>query len=174
MARIVLADCETTGLSPDKHEIIEIGLCIFDSVTFEIFDQWETKCKPIYPENGSPEAYKVNGFTEEEWEGAPLLQHVLAELVERTQNCTFMAFNYHFDLSFLEYNLAKHELKHKWPAHRVDLLSIAFAKIPHNKMQGWALRTVCASLGIPPEPKMHRALNGVMKEYEVYCKLMGK
>ncbi len=170
--KIALIDIETTGLSPLKHEIIELGLVIFDSRTFEILEEWNTKVKPLYPENIDPKAQALNGFNEEDWQDAPDIIPVLMEFIEKTKGCIFMAYNVSFDAGFLEYQLEKYEMKHEMSYQKMCLMSMAFGKVPHDKVFSWSLRTICTYLGIVPEPKIHRGANGALKGYEVYRKLM--
>lgn len=170
--KIAIIDVETTGLSPTKHEIIELGIVIFDSKTFEILEEWNTKVKPLFPENIDPKAAALNGFNEEEWKDAPDIIPVLMEFIEKTTDCIFLAYNINFDWSFIEYQLNKYEMKHQLAPHKICLMSLAFGKVPHDKVFSWSLRTICSYLGIVPENKIHRGSNGALKNYEVYKKLM--
>lgn len=172
MSRIAIIDLETTGLDLYKNEIIEIGLVVCDSVDFTIYDTWDVKIKPERPEDGHPEAYKVNGYCEDDWKDGITLRQALVLLAERVPTATMMAYNVSFDYGFLQQAFKKAELRDPMNYHRIDLLTLAWSKIPHSKMQSWALRSVCAYLRIPPEPKVHRGANGAMKAYEVYRRLM--
>lgn len=170
--KIAMIDLETTGLSPTKNEIIEIGMVIFDSETHQILEEWDAKIKPLYPDQMDPKALKVNGYNEEDWRDANDVIPVLMEFIEKTRGCTFMAYNASFDIGFLEYQLEKYEMKHEMDHHKICLMSMAYAIVPHNKVFSWGLRTVGTYLGVVPEPKVHRGANGAKKGYEVYCKLM--
>lgn len=169
--RLAIIDLETTGLDPQTHEIIEIGLVVVDSEDYTILDQWDAKVRPERPQDGHPEAYKVNGYTKEEWIGAMTLDQALLALSERMTMATMLSYNVSFDYGFLQAAYRKTGLKDPMNYHRLDLLTLAWSKIPHHKMQSWALRSVCAYLRIPPEPKIHRGANGAMKAYEVYRRL---
>lgn len=169
--RLAIIDLETTGLDPAIHEIIEIGLVVCDSKDYTIYETFDIKIKPERPEDGHPKAYEVNGYTAEEWEDAVTLRQALILLTERMEKATLMAYNVSFDYGFLQAAFRKHEIVDPMNYHRLDLLTLAWSKIPHDKMQSWALRSVCAFLRIPPEPKVHRGANGAMKAYEVYRRL---
>lgn len=170
--KIALIDLETTGLCPSKHEIIEIGLIVFDSKNYQILEEWSTKVKPFYPENGDPKAYDCNGYTDQEWKDAPQILPILEKLSEKVQGCILMAYNISFDSAFLEYNFEKYGIKNPFSYQKMCLMSLAFGKVPHDKVYSWSLRTICTYLGITPEPKTHRGANGAKKAYEVYVKLM--
>lgn len=169
--RLAILDLETTGLDPQRDEIIEIGLVICDSKDFTIYDQWDIKIKPERPEDGHPEAYKVNGYCEEDWKDGVTLHQALVLLSERTEKATMLSYNVSFDYGFLQAAYKKTGLRDPMNYHRLDLLTLAWSKIPHDKMQSWALKTVCSYLRIQPEPKIHRGANGAMKAYEVYRRL---
>lgn len=172
--KIALTDIETTGLKSLKHEIIEIGCVIFDNTTFEIHGQFNFKIKPERIEDADPRALEVNGYNKEDWEedGMTLFQ-ALSFYAEATEGCTFMAHNAMFDWSFIEVACEREDIKLKLKSHhKIDTVSIAWSKIPHNKVFGWSLKTLCSYFGIPPEPKIHRAVNGAMCTYHVYQKLM--
>lgn len=169
--RLAIIDLETTGLDPQKHEIIEIGLVVVDSEDYTILDQWDAKVRPERPQDGHPEAYKVNGYNEGEWKDAVSLKWALLLLNERVEMATMLSYNVSFDYGFLQAAYKQCGLKDPMNYHRLDLLTMAWMTIPHHKMQSWALRSVCAYLRIPPEPKVHRGANGAMKAYEVYRRL---
>ena len=169
---VALTDIETLGLDPRESEIIEIATIIFDSRTLEVKEEWSSKIKPLYPENADPKAIECNGFTESEWESAPDIIPVLQEFVEKTKGCIFLAFNASFDAGFLEFNLKKYGFEWSMSYSKMCLMSMCFARIPHDKVWSWSLKTCATYLGVPREPKIHRALEGARCEFEVYKKLM--
>lgn len=170
--KIALTDLETTGLNPAIHEIIEIGCVVFDSETFHISDSFNLKVKPITPWTGTDEAFAVNGYDPAEWQDALPLAIALEYYRKHTEGAMFCAHNMIFDWQFLQAASKKTGVPLDFDYHKLDLLSMAYARIPHHKMMGWSLKTICSYLRIQPEPKLHRALQGAMKEYEVYCKLI--
>lgn len=170
---IALTDIETTGLSPLKHEIIEIGCVIFSEKDFKIHAQLNFKVKPERIEDADPKALQVNGYTKEDWEDGMTLFQALNFYAEATEGCTFMAHNAMFDWSFLEVAAERENIQFKFKSHhKIDTVSVAWCKIPHTKVTSWSLKTLCTYFGIPPEPSIHRAVNGALCTYEVYKKLM--
>ena len=169
---ISLTDIETTGLDPFNDEIIEIACVVFDSETCDIITTFESKIAPTHIETASPQALAVNGYDAKEWKYAPLLIDVLTQYAYLTQGTTFMAQNVTFDWSFIQSACNALSIPLTFQKTKIDLPSIAFGKIPHKKMTNWSLKTLCAYLNVPPEPKVHRAINGAMTEYEVYKALM--
>lgn len=170
MNNIIFLDCETTGLNPDKHEIIEIGAVKEDGTTFEC------KVIPLHIKEADPEALKINGYNLKDWGESFLLHHALQLLNEFVGKDMpyFMAYNTSFDLSFLE--KAYRDCNLPWPFHyhKLDLLTLAWAwrEKTWDMNLSLSLKNVCLALGIEPEPAIHSALNGAQKAYEVYKKLV--
>lgn len=172
--KIAITDIETTGLDPLKHEIIEIGCIIFDSETLEGEFCIDIKLHPERIEDADAKALEVNGYTKEKW-NHPLTfsqKDGLEFFAKATEGCHFMAHNVTFDWSFIEASFKRHGVEHTFNYHHLDTLSMCYARIPHHKVASWSLKTLCTFLGIPPEPKVHTALNGATCAYEVYKTLM--
>lgn len=169
--KIAFTDLETGGLDPRQHDIIEVGVVIFNLHDFSVHEAWSTKVKPIRPLD--PEAVAVNGYTEEEWVEAPTLAEAFQQYTDKTAGCALMAHNLHFDLGFLEEaaHLTGVQLTfgHR---NRYDLLSIAWANLPPYTLRSYSLKNICTYLGIPPEDDVHRALAGAMAGYRVFRELM--
>jgi DNA polymerase III epsilon subunit-like protein len=69
--RIAYLDTETSHLSTDKAEILEI--CIIQEVDGQVIDTYHTKIKPD-PERmkmANPYALKINGYNADQWADAP-------------------------------------------------------------------------------------------------------
>ncbi len=64
---IAMTDLETSGAVFGEHEILEIGLVLFDQHTFEIIDTLNIKIKPEHIENAVPAALERNGYKPENW-----------------------------------------------------------------------------------------------------------
>ncbi len=60
--KIAMTDLETSGDVFGVHEILEIGLVVFDPNTFEITDTSNIKTKPLNIENAVPAALERNGY----------------------------------------------------------------------------------------------------------------
>lgn len=173
MSKIAIIDVETTGLDPDVAEIIEIGMVVFDSRTMAIEKTFEVKVKPERIEDAHPKALEVNGYNEAEWEDAMTLYQAMLRLSEEVDSKTiFCAHNMIFDWAFLRAAEKKTGITLPFDYHKIDLLTLAWGKIPHHKIFSWSLKTICTYYGIPPEPKMHRALMGALHEYAVFTKVM--
>jgi DNA polymerase-3 subunit epsilon len=156
---IVFIDLETTGLDPNKHEIIEIGLVSMDYKTLTVWGERSWKVRPKRLEDADPKALEVNGFTPEAWEDAVYLQDALVEVAQNIENATMAGHNVHFDLDFLKAGFASVGLKMpKTDYHRIDTATLGW-------VLEWAAGISSRSLSALAEyhhfkrPSPHRALD---------------
>lgn len=171
MTKLALMDVETTGLDPTKHEIIEIACILLNSDTLEVIKTLEIKVKPEHPETGDPKAFQVNGYNEQEWEDAIDLKSAMTQLAEMVGFATLITYNVTFDYGFLKAGFEKAGVKDPMNYQRLDLLTLAWFCIPHLLLPSWKLKSVAEHLRVPPEPTMHRAMNGAECAYGVLRKL---
>lgn len=124
---IVAFDVETTGLSPENNDIIQIGLVKFDSTSFELLDE---RLYYILPEGNfviEQEAEDIHGITKEY-----LLEHgtsfasVWSEIEQFIGDCDLLSYNgNNFDVPFLCNTLRKNNLSFNFTKHRFyDALTI--------------------------------------------------
>ena len=93
----VIVDLETTGLSPLKNEIIEIGAIKVENG--EIVDTMDIFIKPKTPV--SKFITRLTGITNEMLEDGFDIQDGMSKFVEFSKGYTLMAHNARFDMSFL-------------------------------------------------------------------------
>ena len=71
-------DCEFGGLDPEQHDITEVALIVTDYRLAELASgEWKIRARA---HRITPEAAAISGYRAEDWEGAPHLREVLAEL----------------------------------------------------------------------------------------------
>lgn len=165
-----MTDIETSGNVFGVHEILEIGLVVFDQNTFEIANTLNVKIKPLNIKNAIPAALEKNGYNEEDWRDAISLKRAIKMYADKTNKAIFCAYNATFDWRFMNDAFRKTGIQDGMDYHRLDLLSIAWAR-GLKKNNKWNLKTACELFGISPEPYPHRALNGAMTAYELFKKL---
>ena len=168
--KIAMTDLETSGDVFGLHEILEIGLVVFDQNSFEIIDKLNTKTTPLNIENAVPAALERNGYNEKDWKDAVPLKEAMEKYAEKTKDCIFCAYNATFDWGFISDAFRRTGVKNEMDYHRLDLLSIVWVK-GLAKNEKWNLKTACEMFGIPSEPDPHNALNGAMTAYELFKKL---
>lgn len=173
--KIALLDIETSGLDAQEHEILEIACIVFDDETLEITDTYETKVRPEHIETAHPKALQTNGYTAKEWDkpSTVSLSDMMMSLSAGTNDCIVMSFNIHFDLSFLDQATRTTGIALNFKRYPICLRAIAWHALPHrNPFDRWSMKELCEKLNIPPEPAQHRAMNGVLAEFEIYKQLL--
>ena len=121
--KLVFLDTETTGLNRWKHDIIQIALVIEEDG--EITFKNEYKFHPERPDNADPEALKVNGYTEEAWDGAYKWSKEACErLASHIQDGVVIGHNVKFDTGFLRELFKRYNVKCRFPPE-IDTRALA-------------------------------------------------
>jgi DNA polymerase III alpha subunit (gram-positive type) len=168
---LAITDLEMTGLDHSVHEIIEMGLVVADSKNCRIIDKLDVKVKPEHPETADATALAVNGYKAEDWNGALTLKEAMELFAAKTKDAIFCAHNVTFDWAFMHEAFKKTGVRNQMDYHRIDLLSLAWAKLKDSELRTFRLNGIAKFLGITEEPNPHRAINGAMTAYEVYKQL---
>jgi DNA polymerase III alpha subunit (gram-positive type) len=167
---IAITDLETSGDIPISHEILEIGLILFDPKTFKILDTLDIRVKPTHIETALPIALAVNTFNEKDWENAVSLDVAMQMYSNKTKGAIFCAFNNTFDWPFMQEAFRTTGVKNEMDYHRLDVLTMAWDKGLKNQ-QSWSLKNTCKWLEVQTEPEPHSAFKGVGVIFEVFKKL---
>jgi DNA polymerase III epsilon subunit family exonuclease len=164
-------DIETTGLNLFKNEIIEIG-CVLTTPDLEVIEEFELKIKPENISNADPVALKVNHYNAKDWESGLSLEKAMNIFSKKTKDCIMVGHNVSFDAGFLEYAFNKSEIKNLMHYHKLDTVSIAWAKL-HNdpSLEHLSLHDMCMRFGIK-NARAHSALSDARATFELYKKLM--
>lgn len=168
---IAMTDLETSGDVFSIHEILEIGLVVFDQKTFKILDTLDIKIKPEHIENAIPAAIEKNGYKEENWREATTLTEAIKKYVEKTKDCIFCGYNVSFDRGFIDEAFRKTKIKNLMDYHTLDVFTLAWQKGLKNS-PSFSLKSACTMFNVPPEPWPHSALNGAMTAYELFKKVI--
>ncbi len=161
MKKICVLDIETTGLDPYQHEIIEIG-AVIDNITFNV------KVEPLHIETADQVSLEINGYTNAEWMDSLPVADAFKLLHSFAKGTVMASYNVSFDWVFMQRVYSQIRLPIPFDYHRLDIMTMAWSKFGEIL----SLEKVCNKLDIEPEPKVHRALNGAMKAYNVYKKLI--
>lgn len=148
---IVVFDAETTGLSPSKDRIIEIGaIRYFNGEPVEKFHSY------INPERHIPEdATKINKITDAMVADAPTIGQVLPSFDEFIGKSMLVAHNLEFDLKFIYYSGSKvFETKRKY----IDTLEQSHRLIGKTEVYDYTLETLAEYFKLSI-PDTHSALS---------------
>jgi len=177
--RLAFVDLETTGLDPDKHEIVELGCIVVEQKVvagkppqIEVVSEFEYKIKPEHIELADPEALQINGYNSADWLFAVDLPQALKVFAEKTVGAIMVAQNVTFDYSFLRQAFAKTGVTNRMGYHRFDLVSMAFIKLSQKpEVTRFSLRALADYFQIKNE-RAHTALSDTRVALEIYKKLL--
>ena len=155
--KIIVIDLETTGFSPVKNEITEIGFVVLDGRTLENMGGFNTLVKIEGRVPGK--ITELTGISNDMTEKFGLPKDMVGEYLRGAlEDSVLVAHNASFDFSFL----AEHfDID---PKFYYDTLSLSRIVYPDEKKHN--LKDVCARLGISLEGH-HRALNDAMATADV-------
>ena len=151
-AAFTVVDLETTGLSPDRCAILEIGAVRIERLRYG--DAFTTLIRPAGPV--PPAISKLTGIVDEMVVDAPTPRRALRRFrrwLARTPTAPFVAHNANFDARFVSRALADYAM----PPHRVPVLCtqrLARRLLP--RLGRYNLDHLCAHFGITNRAR-HRA-----------------
>ena len=164
-------DIETTGINVLEHELIEVG-CVLTNDKLKVIEEFEFKIKPEHIDTADKTALKVNHYNEKDWEAGYELEEAIKILSKKVNGCIMVGHNVAFDAGFLEYVFDKLNIKNTMHYHKLDTISMAWAKLNKNPdMEHFSLRDLCKHFDIKNE-RPHSALSDARATYELYKKLM--
>ena len=173
-------DVETTGLVPGYHEMIDIGLVLTD-LSGQIVDSLFLRIQPRHPERTSPIAREINAYDPARWEALGALtpdaavDSLLAfhRKVAGDRPTMMVAFNAHFDLSFLDhlFREAGHTWREMYHYFVLDIPSMGWSL----GYQDLTLQGFREEFGIEDEPhvaELHTGISGALKNVRIYRAMM--
>ena len=159
----VLVDIETTGFSPVKDDIIEIGAIRVENN--QIIQKYNQLIK--INKNLEPFTTRLTGITDEMLQTGKKISYVLKEFISFTGKDIIIGHNVTFDLGFLSYNCKKY-LNYNLNNDYVDTLCMARRLIPNSI--NYKLGTLAEFFNVSYKGA-HRGLKDVEITYEVYNNL---
>jgi len=181
---LVFVDVETTGLDPNKHEVIEIAV-VFDGSVFESdalwaahlryiepnLAVWHTRIRPVRIQDADPRALEVNRYQPQDWADAPTAAEVIrvveSLLTKAGANPVIAGHNVSFDRSFLDAMLQEAGSSLRVSYHVVDTVTLCYAHLVPMGLESLSLDAVRRFLGIPTEGS-HAALKDALDARTVY------
>ena len=159
----VVFDIETTGFSPVKNRIIEIGAVKVRGG--EIVDRFSTFVNPKTP---IPfEIEKLTGIRDDMVMDSPTIETVLPEFLEFCKDAVLVAHNANFDMSFIKENAKRLDIPKEFTY--VDTVGIARMLLPNQAKH--TLDAVAKTLGISLE-NHHRAVDDAAATAEIFVKFI--
>ncbi len=159
----VVFDIETTGFSPVKDSIIEIGAV--KVVNGEITDRFS---RFVNPRRSIP--YRITsltGITDEMVEDADYITQVLPEFLDFVKDSVLVAHNAKFDVSFIKQKAS--DLGIDYAPTYVD--TVGLARILLSELNRYKLDTVAKALNVSLE-NHHRAVDDAGATAEIYVRFV--
>ena len=159
----VVFDIETTGFSPVRNKITEIGAVkVKDG---QVIDRFSTFVNPREPIPGN--IVKLTNITDEMVKDAPPIEEVLPKFAHFVDGSILVAHNASFDTAFI-FEFAS-RLGLVFDDTYVDTLELSRDLLPH--LPRYKLDVVCNDLGVSLEGH-HRAVNDAKATAECFIKLI--
>lgn len=172
MRPLAFIDIETTGLDPERHEIIEVAAVRVDPRTLAELEDLSVQVRPRRPDDADPTALALVGYSPDAWTDAVDLADALARIKPLLDGAVLAGHNVAFDRSFLSRAWAEagsrpDDLDH----HLLDTATLAWPLLVAGAVDSLSLGPVCAALGIDREQE-HRALADARASLEVARRLL--
>lgn len=164
--KLAFVDCETTGLTPDVHELWEVAVITRDDDGAEHEVVWEL---PVAIINADPTALRIGGY----WQRATLpfnaqyarsrnnvtrtVSAVAVEVAGLLAGAHIVGVVPAFDAAFLRRWLRRHRLVESWHYHLVTVEAMAAATL--GMQPPWNSEELSLALGVDPtDYERHTAL----------------
>ena len=159
----VVFDLETTGFSPSKNQIIEIGAV--KVVNGSIAQRFSTFVNPKVP---IPfEIEQLTSINDDMVLDAPVIDEILPKFMDFCQDAVMVAHNADFDMSFIKYNCSALGLD----CEKTVLDTVALSRVLLPSLNRFKLDTVAKALNISLAHH-HRAVDDAACTAEIFVKLV--
>ena len=159
----VVFDLETTGFSPDKNKIIEIGAV--KVVGGVITDRFSTFVNPEVPIPFRIE--ELTSIKDDMVIDAPKIEEILPEFMKFCEGAIMVAHNAEFDMSFIKKNCNDQGIEREFTI--IDTVALARILLPN--LNRFKLDTVAKALNVSLE-NHHRAVDDAACTAEIFVKFI--
>ena len=159
----VVFDLETTGFSPSKNQIIEIGAV--KVLNGSITERFSTFVNPKVP---IPfEIEQLTSINDDMVLDAPTIDEILPKFMEFCQDAVMVAHNADFDMSFIKHNCSALGLE----CEKTVLDTVALSRVLLPALNRFKLDTVAKALNVSLAHH-HRAVDDAACTAEIFVKLV--
>ena len=173
---LTVFDTETTGLNPDKHEILEAALLslILDADgNHYVLKEREFKIKPERLHLASSKALEINGYNDEDWKDALPFSEVIEQMrpiIEESD--IFLGQNLIFDMRFVDENCRRNDIKcPEFPAY-IDTKQMADKLVVAEWLKRSGMDYLVEHYGVEVQGRAHTALVDCWRTFKVWQKLL--
>jgi len=178
---MIVLDIETTGTDPRIHSIVEVGAIDFDSPE----NVFNARCQIWEGAETDLKALEINGLTLKEIQDKTILTQIdlisgFITWMDQIEDKTIAGQNVDFDIDFINESAARCGLDFNLGKRKVDQHSVVYAHFLKRNIRppmkdGFSdLNSdfIMNYVGLSPEPKPHRAINGARYEAEALSRLI--
>ncbi|WEK55734.1 MAG: ATP-dependent DNA helicase DinG [Candidatus Cohnella colombiensis] len=165
--KFAVLDFETTGMSSDKDEIIQVGLAVIDDAG-SVCASYTSFVKPL--RTIPVEITRLTGITNQDVSEAPALDEMLSQLVPLLDDAILVGHNVNFDASFLQAAL---DQSGYLPYAGRMLDTVELSQIVFPSMSSYALGSLTQALGIT-HSQAHQADSDALATAELLMHIITK
>lgn len=162
--RLIFIDLETTGMSPLRNRIIEVGLC--ETYRGEVVSEWSSLVNPGGPL--PPFIQQLTGITSPMVASAPSFAQIADDLYARLSDAILVAHNARFDSGFLRSEFER--LGIDFQPTMLCTVKLSRKLFPHHSRH--SLDSIIERHGLIRPADRHRALADVQLTWQFYAKLL--
>ncbi|MFM2400088.1 MAG: hypothetical protein RL341_2245 [Pseudomonadota bacterium] len=163
--RIAFLDLETTGMSPARERITEVGLVLVDQGV--VTEEWSQLINPR--QSIPPEITYLTGISNDMVRDVPAFEDVAPLLQEKLAGRLIVAHNARFDYGFLKAEFARLEQSF----HTKPLCTVRLSRALYPQAQGHGLDAIIARFGLDVSQR-HRALGDARLLWQLTQKLYAR
>lgn len=172
---IAFVDTETTGLDPDRHEVWEVALLVYDTEAQEVtFRGWWHL--PVDLGRADSVALRIGRYHERYTEPTPLAEFA-ADFAELTRGAHLAGAVVSFDEERLRKLLRANGACPEWHYHLIDVEAVAIGALVARGQQfalPWKSDDLTAALGVTiSEEDRHTAYGDAWWALRTYCAAVG-
>ncbi|GGM11819.1 3'-5' exonuclease [Deinococcus aerophilus] len=171
---VVVFDLETTGLSPERDAVVEIGAVRIIDGRVEETQKFETLVRPTTAA-GEPllipwRAQQVHGISNDMVRDAPHMAEVLPAFLEFVGPSAVVAHNIGFDGGFMRANARRHGLEWR-PAAEYCTVQLSRRAFPRERAHNLTVLAERLGLSFAPGGR-HRSYGDVQVTAQAYLRLL--
>lgn len=169
---LAFVDTETTGLSVEDHEIIEIAVLLYDQKEDKVIKEWETKIAPSHIETASEVALRINGYNDDPQSYTGSLKSAMIKFnsLVRRGDSLIVGQNVAFDLKFIYKSMERLNIEPQFDRRHLTLEGLSWWAVRNSNAENISLASVCSQFDVS-NIGAHSALVDCRRTFEVYRKL---
>lgn len=166
---ITFVDLETTGLDPERHEIIELAAIRTEASDGKLVVKKSEEFKVFHNFPVDPFVASLNGYCEDDWSfGAVTLSEALGEVFKLMRGAWHAGSNPKFDADFLK--KAADNLRWDYKSrsyHLLDVTMLAFPLLLEGKVEELKQENIARYYGI--DGGGHRAMADAVQCAKIFA-----